>query len=111
MRRRNTDETVAKCLRDNFAGWDAAQTDFYMVDGKCLREQLASDRRRLNSGDQEAPKLGKRYYDALRQRFSPANTPSKRLKAALCSSGHFRYSSNLFRKGRRRSWVAPEVGV
>lgn len=81
LRRRNTEETVTKCIRDNFSGWDASQTDHFLVDGKSLREELTTERRMANSGDPEAPKFGKRYYELKRQRFSPANTPSKRLKA------------------------------
>lgn len=87
LRRRNTDETVAKCLRDNFVGWEASQTDHFLVDGRSLRQQLSSDRRRLNAGDADAPKLGKRYYDTLRERFSSAKTPSKRLKVYLLAGG------------------------
>lgn len=80
LRRRNTEETIAKCIRDNFGGWDASQTDHYMVDGMSLREELLRDRRLANASDESAPKFGKRYYELKRERFSPQSAPSKRLK-------------------------------
>lgn len=81
QRRRSDEEAVAKCLRDNFTGWDAARTDHFVADGMSLRQVLLRDRGLVASGHPAAPTLGKRYYDRLRQKYTPENTPSKRLKA------------------------------
>jgi len=47
-----------------------------------LREELLRDRRAVNVGEAGAPKLGKIYYDKMRDRFSSANAPCKKLKAS-----------------------------
>ena len=80
LRKRNTEETVCKSLRDNFSGWDAASTDHFLVEGLSLRQVLSRDRRLVDANDAAAPRLGKRYYESLRERFSPENHPCKRLR-------------------------------
>lgn len=80
LRRRNTDEAIQKCLKDNFAGWEPCQTDNFIVGGRSLREQLTYDRRRANQGDSDAPCMGKFYYDEMRSRYSSNQSPFKRLR-------------------------------
>ena len=82
LRRRKTEEAVAKSLKDNFPGWDSVQTDHCIVGGKSLREALTEDRRRHQEGQQGAPTMGKRYYDEMRNKFSSTTCPHKMLKVA-----------------------------
>ncbi len=79
LRRRNTDEVITKCLKDNFASWDAHLTDGHMVEGKTLRQTLAEHRRMVNAGNSEAPTLGKLYYEKLRDKFAVKTSPNKML--------------------------------
>lgn len=81
LRRRNTDEVITKCLKDNFASWDAHLTDGHMVEGKTLRQTLAEHRRMVNAGNSDAPTLGKLYYEKLRDKFAVKTSPNKMLVA------------------------------
>ena len=43
LRRKSTDEEVAKCIKDNFKGWTEHDTDVYQVSGITLRGQMLQD--------------------------------------------------------------------
>ena len=80
LRRRNTDEAVAKAIRDNFLGWEGAATDQHLVGGVSLRQQIKIDKKRQQNKEVDAPVMGKRYYEEVREKFLASSSPLKRLK-------------------------------
>lgn len=78
-RRRNLEEEVSKCLKDNFKGWTEAMTDLNIVDGRSLREQVAFDKEQLHQGVRKEP-MGKYYYEWLRTKFGAGADPTSKLR-------------------------------
>eukprot|EP00974_Lingulodinium_polyedra_P087166 8450871-Lingulodinium_polyedra.AAC.3 len=78
LRKRSTEEIVQKALLDNFKGWSHHDIDVHQVDGKSLRCRLADDKRAQLSG---APVvMGASYYKNLKELYSNAGSPEKRLQ-------------------------------
>ena len=67
-RTRTPDETITKQLRVNFNKISAAQATLLVTaEGKNLWDVLKEDQLLRGSNDVNAPKLGKLYYEKLRQ--------------------------------------------
>lgn len=77
LRRRDSNETVAKILRDNFRGFSEYQCDMLLVDGRSLREKLKEDKVLQQMG---LLTMGKTYYDIARRMYADDSNPTKRLK-------------------------------
>jgi hypothetical protein len=71
--------SVSKALSDNFSGWAARETDAVCIAGMTLRQRLTEDKRMFLAKDAKAPTMGRKYYEQLRQDFSSADSPKKKL--------------------------------
>lgn len=76
-RKRSIDEVVCKALRDNFRNWSEVQTDLTMREGRSLRQRLIDDKTRVEKDP--TFKMGKYYYEQLRQLYGGDETPEKQL--------------------------------
>ena len=80
---RNLDREVQKCLLDNFKKFNSKQTDQLAPgsqDKPTLRQRLRRDKEMLQNHDPDAPIMGKRYYQVLRDAYQNMTSPSKRWK-------------------------------
>lgn len=74
LRRRNTDQLVAKKVRDNFPGWTMEQTHLRLCNGRSLRGTIRDDCR------DDGIVMGKKYYDTIRSQFVSDDSPEALLK-------------------------------
>ena len=66
---RTDDELLTKQLRGHVPTFDGAATDHTVVNGRTLREQLKYGKQLVAEGHADAPVLGKRYHEELRQAY------------------------------------------
>lgn len=76
LRRRNSDEAVAKRLRDNFPGWSQEQTHLRLVDGVSLWERVKTD---MKKQGKDKVTMGRGYYDTRREEYMGADAPQRLL--------------------------------
>ena len=76
----DTEEEVAKALRDNFRTFTALEVDGVHVDGLTLRARLTRDKLAWKAGDDKSVKMGKNYYLQLRDAYAMDSQPSKALR-------------------------------
>ena len=77
------DQEVQKCLLDIFKTFNSEQTDQLAPESQgklTFRQRLRRDKERLLNHDADAPAVGKRYYQVLRDAYQDMSSPSKRLK-------------------------------
>lgn len=74
LRRRNTDETIRKKVRDNFPGFTESELSLNQVGGFNVYERIRRDMDRTNSGER-AGRMGKLYYEQLREMYRDPESP------------------------------------
>jgi hypothetical protein len=92
LRRQNTEQQVAKAIKDNCSDMSATEIDGTRVAGLTLRETLLRDKRAVKHGDSKET-FGKKYYERLRERFSAAESPRMLLK---CGEDNLPVNHDLF---------------
>ena len=74
--RRDTEQAVSKCLRDNFGNFTEINSDVLLYQGMTLRERLLKDKRSAKMG---LATMGANYYRDLRQWYSGEESPMAKL--------------------------------
>ena len=92
LRKQNTEQVVAKAIKDNCPDMSASEIDGTMVQGKTLRMTLLSDKRAVRNGESNET-FGKRYYERLRDMYCSNESPAKRL---ACGEDNLPVNSDLF---------------
>ena len=92
LRKQNTEQQVAKAIKDNCSDMSASEIDGTMVMGKTLRQTLLSDKRAVKTGDSNET-FGKKYYEKLRDTYCSNESPAKLL---LCNEDTLPVDPDLF---------------
>ena len=92
LRKQNTEQAVAKAIKDNCGDLSAAEVDGTKVEGHTLRETLLRDKRLVKAGDSKET-FGKKYYERLRGKYSSQDSPTKLL---TCGDDSLPVNPDLF---------------
>jgi hypothetical protein len=92
FRVQNTEQQVAKAIKDNCADLTPAEVDGTKVQGLTLRETLYRDKRAAKAGETKET-FGKKYYERLRATFSSQESPANQL---LCGEDSMPVNPDLF---------------
>ena len=92
LRKQNTEQAVAKAIKDNCADMSASEIDGTMVLGRTLRQTLLFDKRAVRNGESNET-FGKRYYERLRSMYGNSESPAKLLQ---CGEEHLPVNPDLF---------------
>ena len=92
LRKQNTEQQVAKTIKDTLGDMTASEIDGTMVQGRTLRQTLLADKRAARAGESKET-FGKRYYDKLRDTFG-SNGSHMRLLA--CGEDNLPVNPDLF---------------
>ena len=79
-RTRSLEAAVAKCVKDNFKGWPDHQVHHLIINGRPLVQQLQHDNVLVMNKAKNAPAMGNKYYDELRESYALTSSPLKKLK-------------------------------
>jgi hypothetical protein len=78
LKRRSTDDVVAKAISDNFRGWTAQPAHRTVRNGMTLVERLAADKRKQRNNP--AFSMGLNYYKELKREYSSSSDPTVTLQ-------------------------------
>lgn len=78
-RQRSFESKINKILADNFPNWPSAQVDVLQKEGITLRQRLIRDKRASQQPGSEV-KMGKFYYEGLRELYDDGAGPQSKLK-------------------------------
>ena len=92
LRKQNTEQTVAKTIKDTLGDMTAPEIDGTIVQGRTLRQTLLADKRAVRAGESKET-FGKRYYDKLRETFGSNESPMRLL---ACGEDNLPVNPDLF---------------
>ena len=92
FRKQNSEQIVAKAIKDTLGDMTASEIDGTMVQGRTLRQTLLSDKRSVRNGESNET-FGKRYYERLRDMYCSNESPAKRL---ACGEDNLPVNPDLF---------------
>ena len=92
LRKQNTEQTVAKTIKDTLGDMTASEIDGTIVQGRTLRQTLLADKRAVRAGESKET-FGKRYYDKLRETFGSNESPMRLL---ACGEDNLPVNPDLF---------------
>lgn len=77
-RARTWESKISKIIKDNFPNWPSAQVDVLQKDGLTLRQRIAKDKA-LSAEPGSTLRMGKLYYQDLRELYDDGSDPAKLL--------------------------------
>jgi hypothetical protein len=96
LKKRNTEEQVNRCLKDNFKDFSSQEIDPIEIDGLTLRQRLARDKRMARKSPNM--QMGSNYYKMLKDKYRSSDSVVKKLEVL----NH----SELIDPGLRKALVA-----
>jgi hypothetical protein len=78
LKKRNTEEQVNRCLKDNFKDFSSQEIDSIEIDGLTLRQRLARDKR--ESRKNKEMHMGSNYYRMLKDKYRSSDSVVKKLE-------------------------------
>jgi hypothetical protein len=78
LKKRNTEEQVNRCLKDNFKEFSSQEIDSIEIDGLTLRQRLARDKRLSRKNPDMS--MGSNYYRMLKDKYRSSDSVVKKLE-------------------------------